>query len=212
MLVKVKAQASVGVVVDVRTYGMAEQLFRVTAWIIRLRFHLEAKKRGVEKRNRELTVEEFAQVSSSLGIFEEEGILKCKGRLENSELEHNAKYPIILPKKHRLTELIVRKCHAEVHHSGVQATLSRVQTKEGKGRQMVKGVVGKCVTCKRLEGKAYSAAPVASLPKFCVREAAPFSKVGIDFVGPIFVKDCANGSNKVYIALFSCCRDIFVLS
>ena len=70
---------------------------------------------------------------------------------------------------------------------------------------MVKGIVGKCVTCKRLEGKAYSGAPVANLPDFRVREAAPFSKVGVDFAGPLFVRDCANGSNKAYIALFSCC-------
>ena len=74
-----------------------------------------------------------------------------------------------------------------------------------KGRQLVKRIVGKCVTCKRLEGKSYSEAPVSDLPGFRVRQAAPFSKVGIDFAGPLFVKVCADCSNKVYVALFSCC-------
>jgi hypothetical protein len=59
-----------------------------------------------------------------------------------------------------------------------------------KGRQLVKRIVGKCVTCKRLQGKSYSEAPVSDLPGFRARQAAPFSKVGIDFAGPLFVKVC----------------------
>ena len=70
---------------------------------------------------------------------------------------------------------------------------------------MVKRILGRCVTCKRLEGKAYSVAQTADLPGFRVREAAPFSNVGIDFAGPLFVKCCAKCPSKVYIALFSCC-------
>jgi hypothetical protein len=74
-----------------------------------------------------------------------------------------------------------------------------------KGRQLVKRIVGKSVTCKRLEGKSYSEAPVSDLPGFRVKQAAPFSKMGIDFAGPLFVKVCGDCSNKVYVALFSCC-------
>ena len=48
---------------------------------------------------------------------------------------------------------------------------------------MVKRILGRCVTLKRLEGKAYSVAQTADLPGFRVREAAPFSNVGIDFAG-----------------------------
>jgi hypothetical protein len=68
-------------------------------------------------------------------------------------------------------------------------------------------IVGKCVICKRLEGKSYSEAPVSDLPgfHFRVRQGTPFSKVGIDFAGPLFVKVCADCSSKVYVALFSCC-------
>ena len=127
--------------------------------------------------------------------------------MKNSDLELSARYPIILPKDHRLTELLVRKSHSDVHHCGVRATLCRLRSKYWvvKGRQLVKRIVGKCVTCKRLEGKSYSEAPVSDLPGFRVRQAAPFSKVGIDFAGPLFIKVCADCSNKVYVALFSCC-------
>ena len=79
----------------------------------------------------------YTQLSNSLGLMEEKGILRCKGRLHNSELEINTKHPIIIPKDHRLSELIVQKCHSEVHHCGVRATLGRLRTKYWvvKGRQ-----------------------------------------------------------------------------
>lgn len=139
-------------------------------------------------------------------MIEEEGISRCRGRLQNSDLEY-AKYPILVPKNHRLTELIVQRCHREVHHGGVRATLSRLRTKFWvvKGRQMVKKILSRCVVCKKLEGRPCSVTKVADLPEFRIREVAPFSKVGIDFAGPLFAKCRSKSSRKVYIALFTCC-------
>ena len=74
-----------------------------------------------------------------------------------------------------------------------------------RARQIVKKLVRKCVTCKKVAGKSYSAPPAASLPEFRVRESFPFSKVGVDFAGPLYVKGKIGGEEKVYIALFSCC-------
>jgi hypothetical protein len=45
---------------------------------------------------------------------------------------------------------------------------------------------------------------VADLPDFRVRQAAPYSKVGVDFAGPLYYKD-SSGMQKAYVALFSCC-------
>ena len=230
MIVQVKTQGRAERVIDLEKFSSSEKLFRVTAWVLRFLRNLKAGKHGENKQFGELSVhelveaervwikeaqtklktdEKYAQFSVSLRLKEEEGILRCQGRLKNSDLEFDNRYPIILPKEHRLTELIVRKCHEEVHHSGVSATLCRLRTKYWvvRGRQMVKRILGKCVTCKRLEGKSYSRPLQADLPEFRVRQAAPFSQVGIDFAGPLFVKQVQGGScsSKVYIALFSCC-------
>ena len=189
---------------------------------------MQTRRKSLERRNGELSVDElnkaerlwireaqtglkvdekFSQFSNSLGLIEEEGILRCRGRLQNSDLEYNAKYPILIPRDHRLTELIVQRCHREVHHGGVRATLSRLRTKFWvvRGRQMVKKLLSRCVVCKKLEGRPCSVTKVADLPEFRIREVAPFSKVGIDFAGPLFAKCCSKSSRKVYIALFTCC-------
>jgi len=74
-----------------------------------------------------------------------------------------------------------------------------------RGRKEVKGALNECVTCKKLKGKPYSSPPTAALPEFRVKKAPPFSRVGVDFAGPLYVKSKTGEMEKVYIALFSCC-------
>ena len=69
----------------------------------------------------------------------------------------------------------------------------------------MKGVLSECVTCKKLKGNPYSSPPTTTLPEFRVREAQPFSRVGVDFAVPLYVKGKKGEMEKVYIALFSCC-------
>ena len=38
---------------------------------------------------------------------DEEGLLRCHGRLGNSDLDENAKQPLLLPKADRFTELMI---------------------------------------------------------------------------------------------------------
>ena len=133
--------------------------------------------------------------------------MRCSGRQVNSDLQFDARRPVVLPRDHRFTRLVIEDCHRRVHHSGVRATLAEVRSRYWvpKGRQVVEKVLGGCVTCKRQTGRPYSAPPASALPEFRVREAPPFSKVGVDFAGPLYVKGRAGHMEKVYVALFSCC-------
>ena len=80
---------------------------------------------------------------SELGVKEQREISRYVGRLVNSDLDFDARRPIILPKKHHLTKLIIQDCHESVHHSGARATLAQLRSKYWvpKGRKVVKGVV-----------------------------------------------------------------------
>ena len=66
----------------------------------------------------------------------------------------------------------------------------------------MKRVLSKCVVCKKLEGTSFAQPPVSSLPEFRVKPSLPFSKVGVDFAGPLYVKTRGKQMRKVYIALF----------
>ena len=148
----------------------------------------------------------FSQLVTQLGLVESEGVLYCKGRLGESDLSLEAQHPIVLDNKHQYTNLLIKQCHEKAYHSGVRATLAEVRSMYWipKGRQTVKKVVSKCVVCKKLEGKAFSAPPSTDLPSFRVKQAKPFSTIGVDFAGPLFVRKEGNQTEKVYIALFTC--------
>ncbi len=73
-----------------------------------------------------------------------------------------------------------------------------------KGRNFVKSIIHQCPVCRRHEGKPYSAPPPPPLPMFPVEEAPPFSFTGVDFVGPLYVRNDGT-SKKVWICLFTCC-------
>ena len=52
--------------------------------------------------------EKFESQKESLKIFEDKaGVLRCKGRIENSTLPYSAKFPVLLPRKHHFTNLVI---------------------------------------------------------------------------------------------------------
>ncbi|XP_048585406.1 uncharacterized protein LOC125568078 [Nematostella vectensis] len=218
-------KSDISSVINPNNFSNCSKLFKVTAYVRRFVHNVRAEK--VEDRmtgrlsREEMTNAElewiksaqvdltqqatFNQLTKQLDLVE--GILRCRGRLGNSELATDARMPIILPRDHRLTELVILDCHSKLHHSGVSGTLAQLRTRfwVPKGRQVVKKIVHRCVTCKKLEGRAYATPPVADLPGFRVTQAEPFSKVGVDFTGPLYYKSSTCMMQKAHVALFSCC-------
>ena len=67
----------------------------------------------------------------------------------------------------------------------------------------MKKVLRKCVVRKPLEDGPYKMPLMAHLPKTPVSEATPFSRTGLDYLGPLHTKD--NGVvRKIWICLFTC--------
>ena len=85
----------------------------------------------------------FKKISEQLGVVKENEILICKGRLGNSELDFRTKFPIILPRENKFTELVITDCHHKVHHCKERETLAELRSKfwVTKGRQCVKKIV-----------------------------------------------------------------------
>ena len=94
-------------------------------------------------------------------------------------------------------------------HNGVRETLTQVRSKYWitKGRQVVKKILSKCTNCRRLEGPPYGNPEAPPLPEFRLNNKLAFSMIGVDYAGPMYVKDIYSSSkdmHKVYISLYTC--------
>ena len=47
----------------------------------------------------------------------EEGLIRIGGRLHRSDLSYDFKHPIVLPRRHALTSLIIMDLHCKIGHS-----------------------------------------------------------------------------------------------
>ena len=75
------------------------------------------------------------------------------------------------------------------------------------GRRAVKRVLKRCVICKKLDGLSHPTCNSPDLPKVLVSEDPPFTHVGIDFAGPLYVLASTSSENveeKCYVCLFAC--------
>ena len=225
-LVVVEVTTTIGQLITCESYSSAGRLFRVTAYVL-----LAVKKfKGKYKELKTLTAPllkeaeilwikdvqvhlikqpQFNGWKKQLSLFvDPQGIWRCGGRLSNAEVPYTTRHPIILPRDHLLVKMLVLRAHARVYHDGVSETLNEVRASYWivKGRSLVKRILRKCVTCRRLEGKAYPSPPPPPLPEFRVKVDSPFSTTGVDFAGPMYAKGPSSSkSTKVWICLYTCC-------
>ena len=54
-------------------------------------------------------------------------MLWCKGRLHNASLPYDTKHPIILPKAHWCTQLIIKDAHEKTLRGGVAQVLANLR-------------------------------------------------------------------------------------
>ena len=73
------------------------------------------------------------------------------------------------------------------------------------GRRLVKRIISKCVKYRKIQGPPFRSVPTPPLPKSRVLQSQAFQFTGIDYAGPLYVRDQGNQtSSKVYICLFTC--------
>ena len=143
---------------------------------------------------------------SDLNLFlASDGLLRCKGRVNKSELTYNAKNPILLPRNTHLTRLLIRDTHNKVHHMGISQTLNELRKTYWipKGRATVKSVLEDCKSCKRINARPFKTPNPPDLPVERVKCLKPFTTVGIDYTGALNVT-FSSVLTKVYIVLFTC--------
>lgn len=134
-------------------------------------------------------------------FFDDDGLLRVRGRAENAEDSYCSRHPILLPKDSHLGKLIIHHAHAKVFHGGVRDTLTQVRERFWilNARQSVKKAIRRCVTCQRLQAKPVEQAS-PSLPKDRFKQASPFLVTGVDFAGPLYIKShCQKRSSSPFL-------------
>ena len=125
----------------------------------------------------------FPQLKNQLGLFEDpQDISRCRGRIGNSGLRFETKFPALLVDHHPLTVLIIKQAYDRVLRNGLISTLNELRTKFWltRARQRIRNVIHKCNTCRRFESLLYQYPAPLHLPDFRVQGTETFSSVGTD--------------------------------
>lgn len=159
-----------------------------------------------------LSSNEDTRLPSSLArlmpFIDSDKIIRVGGRLRNSNAPADFKCPILLPKKCVLTVLLVRHYHITHLHAGPQLVASLLSARFWimSNRSIIRHIIYKCVTCAR--HRASNSTPImGDLPKSRICPSRPFSSVGIDYAGPLLIKEGKRRnarSIKCYLAIFIC--------
>ena len=205
----------IGNLINEQRISTLRKLLRVTAWLFR--FTNKLMKRNME--DGPLTATELQRAKlvwdlymqnkcyseviqstkqgkrSDLGnklnlMIDNDGLLRCKGRYDNVNLEETTKYPKLLPKGEHYIRLVIEDYHCKFLHSGVSQTLAHTRKEYWipHGRSQVKKVLKHCRICRRTEGNPFKMPRMPPWPKEQVNEALPFEYTGLDYFGPLYVK------------------------
>ncbi|XP_055584832.1 uncharacterized protein LOC129737696 [Uranotaenia lowii] len=164
------------------------------------------------KRNSELHFQKWLPLEKSSPLFklvpliDADGVLRMEGRSEKAEfLPFDLRFPIILPRTHCVTKLLVQQYHERFGH-GYRETVKN----EIKQRFVVSGLSnlirrteGSCVWCKVRKclpkNPKMAALSVQRLTPF----KRPFTFVGLDYMGPVEVV-VGRRKEKRWIVVFTC--------
>ncbi|XP_067275875.1 uncharacterized protein [Pseudorasbora parva] len=146
-------------------------------------------------------------------FVDHDGLLKVGGRLCNSSVPNSIKHPVIIPKEHHLTKLLITDCHEKTEHQGKGLTINEIRSRgiwiTGVNRT-VASFVRDCVKCRRLR-RPTEEQKMANLPAERIDPSPPFTYCGMDVFGP-FITRQGRKSYKRYGLLFTCfcCRAIHI--
>ena len=114
-------------------------------------------------------------------------------RFLNTEMSEDAKCPKLLPRHEYHTRLIIQEVHERLIHAGISHTLSSLRQEylipHWQGGAEVRACLSHCLICRRHEGPLFSLPRMPPWPRQGVAESLAFQFIGLDYLGPMFVKE-----------------------
>ena len=132
-------------------------------------------------------------------------VIRVGGRIHRAPIAFEAAHPMILPRSHHVSALIVRYYHRVLGHAGREHVLSVIRQRFWilKGRVLVRQILSSCLSCRKRNAPPLQQV-MADLPKErLIPYQPPFTYTGLDFFGPFYVKR-SRSTVKVYGCIFVC--------
>ncbi|KAL6727982.1 hypothetical protein Aduo_009801 [Ancylostoma duodenale] len=136
---------------------------------------------------------------------DQNGLLRCYGRLGRSELSAESENPMIVLHNSWLSQAIIQDCH-EKGHPGIGHTMSivREQVWIPKLRAQVTRIIRRCMLCQRFNNLPYRYPEQSDLPERRVLRSRPFAHVGLDYYGPLSISQPDGTDSKCYGSIITC--------
>ena len=122
-------------------------------------------------------------------LLDSSDIVRVGGRTRNARLPYHTQHQVVLSGKHPLTKLIIRSEHLRLLHAGptlLGASLSHKFHILG-SRKVIRSITRSCVTCRRHSAKPHPPS-FGQLPIERITPDSVFSRVGLDYAGPLQIK------------------------
>ena len=133
-------------------------------------------------------------------------LLVVGGRLQFAEIPEEEKHQIIIPHNDPVIEKLIMYVHVYMLD---QRLLSQFYVNDfglHKEDEEVKRVLRKCLTCKHWRTQPVQQ-KMAPLPAERVQIAPPFTNIGLEFTGPLYLKvkeGSKTSTSKAYVCIFIC--------
>ncbi|XP_062714070.1 uncharacterized protein LOC134290872 [Aedes albopictus] len=151
-------------------------------------------------------VEKSSGIYTKWPYIDERGVLRSRGRIGAAPYTPlEAKYPVILPKQHIITFLIVDWYHRRFRHANRETIVNEIRQRFDIPtlRRLVDQVAKNCAWC-RIAKAAPKPPAMAPLPEIRLTAfVQPFASTGLDYFGPVLVK-VGRSNVKRWVALFTC--------
>ncbi|XP_037024141.1 uncharacterized protein LOC119066028 [Bradysia coprophila] len=145
--------------------------------------------------------------------LDEYDVIRMKGRIDAADaVSYETKRPIILPRRHRITQLVVDHYHRRYKHCNHATALNEIRQKFviPALRVVMKGIRTSCQKCKNSLAKPKIPEMAELPPGRLAVYILPFTYVGVDYFGPIRVRNGRKTRNrpvimeKRWVLLFTC--------
>ena len=169
---------------------------------------LQAKVEGEERsaaRQKKTAMRKTSSLHCLDPFLDKDGVLRVGGRIKRGSFTEEIKFPVIIPRKGHVTDLIIKYSHEKVQHQGRGMLLNEIRSNGFwviGGTSAVAYVISKCVTCRKLRGAAQEQ-KMSDLPEDRLESSPPFTNCAVDYYRPWHVKE-GRKEVKKYIALFTC--------